>query len=86
MGMSGPIDKAAARYVQAADFSDHQNGHFYATAHRKKLAGPMGVQTWPDHLLDEGGREASLQAMIRLAGADLPAGMGPLVSTQEIVI
>ena len=43
MGMSGSIERAARRYRDAASFGDEETGHFYVTAHRKKLAGPMGI-------------------------------------------
>ena len=43
-------------------------GHFYATAHKKKLVGPVGIQTWPEYFTDEGGQEACFQAMMDLTG------------------
>ena len=46
MGMAGSIESAAARYVVAADFRDDETGHFYASESRKKLVGPMAIQTW----------------------------------------
>ncbi|MCH8115602.1 MAG: SDR family NAD(P)-dependent oxidoreductase [Chloroflexi bacterium] len=45
MGMAGSIESAAARYVVAADFGDDETGHFYASENRKKLVGPMAIQT-----------------------------------------
>ena len=45
MGMAGSIESAAARYVVAADFGDDETGHFYASENRKKLVGPMVIQT-----------------------------------------
>jgi NAD(P)-dependent dehydrogenase (short-subunit alcohol dehydrogenase family) len=63
MGMAGPVKAAAARYLQAADFPDDSSGQFYATAHRKKLAGSMGLQTWPDYFRDERGQEATFEAL-----------------------
>jgi hypothetical protein len=71
-GMSGPIEQAAARYVQAADFPKDQNGRFFATAHRRRLVGPIAAQSWPEYFLDERAQEAGLQAMIRLTGTPLP--------------
>jgi len=72
MGMSGPIEKAARRYLDAADLPDDDTGHFYATAHRSRLVGPTAVQTWPEFLLDERGQRASLDAMVKLTGVGLP--------------
>ena len=72
MGMSGSIEKAARRYLDAADFGDEETGRFYATAHPRKLAGPMGVQTGPEHFNDARGHEASFDAMVRLTGVGFP--------------
>ena len=72
MGMSGSIAKAARRYLEAASFGDEETGHFYATAHRKKLAGPMGIQTWPETFHDTRGQEASFDAMVGLTGVGFP--------------
>ena len=72
MGMSGSIEKAARRYLDAASFGDEETGHFYATAHRKKLAGPMGIQTWPEYFHDTRGQEASFDAMVGLTGVGFP--------------
>ncbi len=71
MGMSGSTEKAARRYLDAANFADDETGHFYATAHRKKLTGPMGIQTWPEYFDDTSGQEASFDAMVRLTGVGL---------------
>ena len=70
MGMSGSIDKAARRYLDVASFGDEDTGRFYATAHRKKLTGPIGIQTWPEYFHDTRGQEASFDAMVRLTGVD----------------
>ena len=72
MGMSGSVEKAARRYLDAADFGDEETGHFYATAHPRKLTGPMAVQTRPEHFNDARGQEASFDAMVRLTGAGFP--------------
>ena len=58
MGMAGSTEQAARRYLDAADYADHETGHFYATAHRKKLVGPVGIQTWPAYISDERLQEA----------------------------
>ena len=70
MGMNGPIDKGARRYVDAADYGDDATGHFYAT--RKKLVGPVDVQTWPDYFTDEGLQEDGFRAVVALTGVDVP--------------
>lgn len=75
MAMNGPIEDGVSRYVAAADYTDDQSGHFYATAHRRKLVGPVGVQTWPETLIDPALQEAGLQAMVQLTAVDLPAGL-----------
>ena len=72
MGMSGSIEKAARRYLDAASFGDEETGHFYATAHRRTLAGPMGIQTWPEYFHDTRGQEASFDALVGLTGVAFP--------------
>ena len=41
IGMAGSIETASRCYLDAADLSDNETGHFYATAHRGKLVGPV---------------------------------------------
>lgn len=72
MGMAGSIEQAARRYLDAADYADHETGHFYATAHRKKLVGPVGIQTWPAYLSDERLQEAALAAVVKAAATPMP--------------
>ncbi len=72
VGMAGSIEAAARRYVEAAEFADDQTGHFYATADRKKLVGPMGIQTWPEYFTDEASQEAGFAAVVRLTGVGFP--------------
>ncbi len=72
MGMAGSTESAARRYLEAADFADDQTGQFYATAHRKKLVGPIGVQTWPDYFTDERAQEAGFDAIVKLTGTGFP--------------
>ena len=72
MGMNGSIENAARRYLDAAEFADDQTGHFYATAHRTKLVGPMGIQTWPEYFTDERGQEAGFNAIVKLTGIEFP--------------
>jgi len=76
MGMAGPTDKAARRYLDAAEFSDDETGRFYATAHRKKLVGPLGVQTWPEYFTDNRGQEAAFDATANLTGVGFPETVG----------
>ena len=76
MGMAGSIENAAARYVAAADLGDDETGHFYATENRKKLVGPMAVQTWPDYFTDEASQEAGFQAVVNLTKVPFPDGTG----------
>jgi NAD(P)-dependent dehydrogenase (short-subunit alcohol dehydrogenase family) len=77
MGMNGSMDKGARRYLDAAEYTDDDTGHFYATAKRKKLVGPVSVQTWPDHFTDEGAQEAGFDAVISLTGVGIPANPAP---------
>jgi NAD(P)-dependent dehydrogenase (short-subunit alcohol dehydrogenase family) len=72
LGTQGPIDVAAKRYVDAADFDDDATGNFYATAHRKKFVGPVGIQTWPEHFTQVQSQEAGLEALVRLTGVGVP--------------
>jgi NAD(P)-dependent dehydrogenase (short-subunit alcohol dehydrogenase family) len=72
MGMNGPIDKGARRYLDAADYGDDDTGHFYATANRTKLVGPVDVQTWPDYFADEQAQEDGFRAIVALTGLDVP--------------
>ena len=72
MGMAGSIENAARRYLEAADFADDQTGHFYATAHRKKLVGPIGIQTWPAYFTDTPSQEAGFAAIVKLTGVGFP--------------
>ena len=80
--MSGSIEKAARRYLDVASFGDEETGHFYATAHRKKLAGPMGIQTWPEYFRDTRGQEASFNAMVGLTGVGFPKTDGTRTSVR----
>ena len=68
IGMAGSIETAARRYLDAADLSDDETGHFYATAHRKKAAGPVGIQTWPEYFTDQVSQEAGFEAVVKLTG------------------
>jgi NAD(P)-dependent dehydrogenase (short-subunit alcohol dehydrogenase family) len=72
LGMAGGLEVAARRYVDAAELGDDDTGHFYATAHPKKLVGPMGIQTLPETLDDHASQEAALEAMVKLTGTGLP--------------
>lgn len=72
MGMAGTTAEGARRYLDAADFADDETGHFYATKRRKKLVGPMGIQTWPDYFGDDPSQEAAFDAIVKLTGVGFP--------------
>ncbi len=72
IGMAGPIESAARRYLDAADLGEQETGHFYATADRKKLVGPVGIQTWPEYFVDEAGQEAGFEAVVKMTGVTFP--------------
>ena len=72
MGMNGSIDKGARRYLDAAEYADGDTGHFYATAKRRKLVGPIGIQTRPDYFTDHASQEAAFDALVALTGVGLP--------------
>ena len=72
MGMAGAIETGARRYLDAADLTDDETGHFYATAHRKKLVGPVGIQTWPKYFTDQVSQEAGFEAVVKLTGVRFP--------------
>lgn len=75
MGMAGSIESAAARYVVAADFGDDETGHFYASENRKKLVGPMAIQTWPEYFTDLTSQEAGFQAVVNLTKVPFPVSV-----------
>lgn len=77
MGMNGSIDKGARRYLDAAGHNDVQNGHFYATANRKKLVGPVDVQTWPHYFTDEAAQNTGFDAVVALTGVGFPSNSSP---------
>ena len=66
MGMAGPLDVAAGRYVAAADYSDEQSGGFYASP-AGKLVGPVELHTQP-HLVNDQYRQACWEVLIKLSG------------------
>lgn len=72
MGMAGSLKTGARRYLAAADLGDNETGHFYATAHRKKLVGPVGIQTWPEYFTDRASQEAGFDAVVKLTGTGFP--------------
>ena len=77
MQMNGSIDKGARRYLDAAEYADDDTGHFYATAERKKLVGPIGVQTWPDYFTDHASQEAAFDVLVALTGVGFSASPEP---------
>jgi NAD(P)-dependent dehydrogenase (short-subunit alcohol dehydrogenase family) len=72
MGMAGSIETAARRYVSAAEFTVKDSGHFFATADRKKLVGPLGIQTWPAYFVDSDKQEAGFDAVVKLTQTPYP--------------
>ena len=72
MKMAGGLDVAARRYLDAAELADDATGNFYATVRRNKLVGPMGVQTWPESLMDERSQEAAFEAVVDLTRTAFP--------------
>lgn len=75
VGMGGSNEQAAMRYVDAAAYADHETGHFYATTHRKKLVGPVSIQTWPGYFSDERLQEAALAAVVKTTATPVPAAL-----------
>ena len=74
--LAGSVESAARRYLDAADLGDDKTGHFYATAHREKLVGPVGVQTWPDYFTDEHSQETGFEAVVKLTRVGFPEKLG----------
>lgn len=72
MGMAGSLETASRRYLEAADLDDDATGHFYATAHRKRMVDPVGIQTWPDYFTDHDSQEAGFEAVVRMTGVPFP--------------
>ncbi len=72
LGMAGSLEPAARRYVDALNLGDDDTGHFYATAHPKKLVGPMGRQESPSFFADRKGHDAAFEALVRLTKVDAP--------------
>jgi hypothetical protein len=72
MGMDGPNEPAARRYLDAAGFGDDQTGGFYATEHRKKGVGEMAIQTWPEHFTDQDSQEIGFDTVVKMTGFPFP--------------
>ncbi|MEM1417754.1 MAG: short-chain dehydrogenase, partial [Myxococcota bacterium] len=72
MGMNGPIADGAKRYLDAAERGDDDSGHFYATAHPKKLVGPVGRQDGFPQFADAAGHAAAFAALERVTGVGFP--------------
>ncbi len=81
LGSAGSLEAAARRYLDAADLGDDETGHFYATAHRRKLVGPVGIQTWPEYITDEVSQEVGFEAVVKLTGTPFPEGVSTDLST-----
>ncbi len=73
VGMAGSLEVAAKRYVDALELDDDANGLFYATAHPKKLVGPMGLQDGFEQFGDVSLQEAGFEAVVRLTEVPAPA-------------
>lgn len=71
MGMNGPIEDGAKRYIDAASRDDHDTGNFYATAHPKKLVGPVGIQDQFSQFFDARTAAAAWTALVELTGVDV---------------
>ena len=76
MGMAGSVEAGARRYLDAADLGDGETGHFYATADRKKLVGPVAIQTWPEYFTDQTSQEVGFDAMVKMTGVGFPDSAG----------
>ena len=72
MGMNGSVADGARRYLEAARYGDQETGHFYATAKRNKLVGPVGIQRWPDYFTDETAQNEGFDAVVALTGVGYP--------------
>ncbi len=72
IGMAGSLEVAAKRYLDAVELDEAETGKFYATVDRKKLVGPMGVQSWPEFLTDRGEQDAAFEAIAALTKTPLP--------------
>ncbi|MEM9070155.1 MAG: SDR family NAD(P)-dependent oxidoreductase [Myxococcota bacterium] len=72
MGMNGPIEDGAKRYLDAAERDDEDTGNFYATAHPKRLVGPVGLQEDFPQFFDPDGPNAAFAALVSLTGVDYP--------------
>ena len=76
MGMAGSVENGARRYLDAADLDDSETGNFYATADRKKLVGPVAIQTWPEYFTDQTSQEVGFDAMVKMTGVGFPDSAG----------
>jgi hypothetical protein len=76
-GDERPDRQGARRYLDAAEYSDDDTGHFYATAKRKKVVGPIGVQTSPEYFTDQTSQEAAFDALVALTGVGLSPSPKP---------
>ena len=73
MGMNGPVGKGARRYLDAAEFGLETSGSFYATAHPRKLVGPMDIQTKPAFFTDVTAQEDGFAAIEAVTGVSYDA-------------
>ncbi|RKE38272.1 short subunit dehydrogenase [Paraburkholderia sp. BL23I1N1] len=69
-GMNQTPETAAGRYIQASKFGTDVSGQFFASA-EGKFSGPIEAQRHP-HLHDGASQEAAWQAIVNVAGVNLP--------------
>jgi len=72
LGMDGPVENGARRYLDAAERADDDTGHTYATANPKKFVGPVGLQTKFPQFFDAESFEPAWDAMVSLTGVGFP--------------
>jgi len=72
IGMAASLEDAARRYVDALEFGPDETGLFFATAHPKRVAGPMGRQDSPAFFASRKGQEAAFEALVRLTRIGAP--------------
>ena len=65
MGMAGPIEDAAQRYIDAASFDDETTGHFFGSP-AGKAVGKLEIQQ-NAHLLDVKKQNAGFATIIQLS-------------------
>lgn len=69
MGLNGPIENAARRYLDASTYSPEVSGQFFASP-QGKLVGELEVQS-NSHFLDKKNQQASWNMLTQLSHASL---------------